>query len=171
MFELLPLLKGWKYKVSTIINPEVYTSKVINIIDETDKSGWFLSAEIISNDKNLNLKMWLDGQLIVTNTPQEFYVGSSILTMGIPNTFLYGQVIPGTNQELYGMSLYTTTGYPYNQSIKILIETSKDQLYIERYHIFLIEIYDQEMFKRSMLELLSLYNFGETIQSHRCDKL
>jgi hypothetical protein len=161
MFELLPLLEGWKYKVSTIINPEIYTSKaeiytskVINIIDETDKAGWFLSAEIISDDKDLHLKIWLDGQLVATNSPQGFYAGGSRLTIGIPNMFLYGQVIPGTNRELYGMSMYTTTGYPYNQSVKVSVETTKEQLYIESYQVFMIEINDPELFKKSLLELL-----------------
>ena len=171
MFELLPLLKGWKYKVSTIINPEVYTSKVINIIDETDKSGWFLSAEIISDDKHLHLKMWLDGQLVATNSPQGFYVGGSRLLQGIPNTFLYGQIIPGTNQELYGMAMYTTTGYPYNQSVKVSVETTKEQLYVESYQVYMIEITDPFLFKTSLLELLTPYNIGKIIQTQGSEKL
>ena len=154
MFELLPLLKGWKYKASSIINPEVYTSKIIDIIDETDKSGWVLSAEVISDDKHLHLKMWLDGQLVATNSPQGFYVGGSRLTMGIPNTFIYGQIIPGTNQELYGMAMYTTTGYPYNQSVKVSVETTKEQLYVESYQVYMIEINDPEAFKKSLNEIL-----------------
>ncbi|MGB9815506.1 MAG: hypothetical protein ACPLVI_06115, partial [Thermoplasmata archaeon] len=132
---------------------------------ETDKAGWFLSAEIISDDKNLHLSMWLDGQLIATNSPQGFYVGGSRLTMGIPNTFIYGQIIPGTNRELYGMTLYTTTGYPYNQSIKVSVETMKEQLYIESYQVFMIEIYDPELFKKSLLELFTpSYSIRKIIQ-------
>jgi hypothetical protein len=165
MFELLPLLKGWKYKVSSIINPEIYTSKVINIIDETDKAGWFLSAEIISDDKHLHLKMWLDGKLVATNSPQGFYVGGSRLTMGIPNTFIYGQIIPGTNRELYGMTMFTTTGYPYNQSVKVSVETTKDQLFVQSYQVYMIEIYDPELFKTSLFELLTpSYSIGKIIQ-------
>jgi hypothetical protein len=165
MFELLPLLKGWRYKVVSIPNPVVYTSKVIDIVDETDISGWFLSAKIISNDKYMRLKIWLDGQLVATNSPQGFYDGTSKLTMGIPNTFLYGQVIPGTNQELYGMLLYTTTGYPYNQSVKVSVETTKNQLYVENYQVFLIEIYDPDLFKTSLLELIIPYGIGGETQS------
>jgi len=153
MFELLPLLKGWQYRTKTIINPETYTSKVINILDEQDKSGWMISAEVISDDKHLKLSMWIDGVLVATNTPQGFYYGGSRLLEGIPNTFLYGQRIPGTNMPLYGMSLYTISGYPYNNHIKVDLETTKDTLFIESYQAYYIEITDPELFKQGLREI------------------
>ena len=153
MFELLPLLKGWQYKVKTIINPETYTSKVITILDEQDKSGWMISAEVISDDKHLKISMWIDGVLVATNTPQGFYYGGSRLLEGIPNTFLYGQMIPGTNTKLYGMSMFTSNGYPYNNRIKVDLETTKDVLFIESYQAFYIEITDPELFKQGLREI------------------
>lgn len=146
MFELLPLIEGWEYKTKSIINPEIYTSKQITLLDEKDKSGWFISAEVISNDKHLKLQMWINNVLVATNSPQGFYYGGSRLIEGVPNTFLYGQIIPGTNMKLYGMSMFTVTGYPYNKSIKVALTTELNELFIESYQIFYIEITDKQKF-------------------------
>jgi hypothetical protein len=153
MFELLPLLKGWQYRTKTIINPETYTSKVISILDEQDKSGWFISAEVISDDKHLHMNMWIDGVLVATNSPMGFYYGGSRLMEGIPNTFLYGQRVPGTSTQLYGMSMYVTKGYPYNNRIKVDLETTKDKLYVYSYQAYYIEITDPELFKQGLREI------------------
>jgi hypothetical protein len=82
-----------------------------------------------------------------------FYYGGSRLMEGIPNTFLYGQRVPGTSTQLYGMSMYVTKGYPYNNRIKVDLETTKDKLYVYSYQAYYIEITDPELFKQGLREI------------------
>jgi hypothetical protein len=153
MFELLPLLKGWQYRIEMPQIPETFTTKMNTVLSEQDISGWFISAEVLSDDDNLNLKIWLDGVLVANSTPQDFYYGKSKLVDGIANTFLYGQRISSTNTQLYGMILFTPTGYPFANSIKINFETTKNSLYVKNYRFHFIEITDPDLFKQGLKDI------------------
>jgi len=51
------------------------------------------------------------------------------------------------------MSMFVSNGYPYNNRIKVDLETTKDVLFIESYQAYYIEITDPELFKQGLREI------------------
>ena len=142
----LPLLDGWQYLIKGITQPMITTQRVLTLIDEKDLPGWFVTGDIVTNDPNLLLKVFIDDRLVQQISASEAYFFGSKNTQGPPMSFIYGQYSPGYNFPLYGIGMYNLNGYPIRNNFKATVETQLPELFVAAYDIIMIKIYDKKAF-------------------------
>jgi|Deesub1362A_J573_1020465.scaffolds.fasta_scaffold00652_26 hypothetical protein len=167
LFEMLPLLEGWKYHAEVFdYIDEGYVGKTINKSDRTEilKSdegkGWVLGGTGVVSDKYLDIIFEIDGN---ETTFSPYSVNSSIGTN--PNNFAVWvasyinsfETQSGTVSDYY--SLVYSPAYPIPFKSKWVISarlrptSSSSSAYVYGYALAMILIDDEEMFKDSIKQL------------------
>jgi len=154
MYNLLPLLKGWKYTIKSINQGFLSKSSQIEVISRDDFAGWYISGAATTNDPNISLVFYVNSEPVIkTNPSQLFPFGGVPSTLGYPTLLNYGTYLPGTNIQVYSMMTTVPTGYPFTGAIKVMLESKLPEVYIAEYEVILAEIYDRQKFIQSYQEL------------------
>jgi len=147
--DLLPLLRGWHYEVKDIDNVPTYTVKE-EILRVTDKVGWVVWCSAVINNKNAEIKVFVDGYCRADMTPAQLFAAG----VTIPNSAGYWFGTYNDIASVYTVFFTPIYPYPFKESVIIsLVPPAGGNVTVISYGHVLVIIDDIDEFKKSLKEL------------------
>jgi hypothetical protein len=148
VFDLLPLVGGWRYEPTTLVDQKI-TSET-SIIDWNGKKGWFLWLAAALNDSSAIIRISTD-----------VYYGKSITSLA-----LYAAGLTSNNNTGVWLSKFDVANsiyvpifsppypLPFHEAIKItLAPSSSGPVTLTNYGHLLITITDEKLFLEDLKRL------------------
>lgn len=156
IFQLLPLLEGWIDEPVTV--EETIVKKAKKVYDDEER-GWLAGIDLVTDDALGSMQIQYGRYISGWANPYKAYTYNAVYPPPCGAYFLlYSQPAPPSTAGLYVMSVLTSAyPHPYKGKIKVWVKlddlSTQDSASIV-VAIPRIKIYDPDLFKRSLKEVL-----------------
>jgi len=155
LISMLPVLKGWRYSHMGIEHSFSISARRERVMTEAERSGWVISAMCTLNNPDAKF-------VVLTFDPYRGYAES---TMGARDLYSAGLMVPNATgtwcsryddtAKVYVVVYTPATSLPFGVKYKLSIRAPPTEpVTVLGYFHVLIEIFDMDIFLRSLREAL-----------------